>query len=88
MAIPEQRNHNKLFLLLQIFLVLPVCGILAFIIIKTAFTNKKIISKLNRITENDVKEVEKKYQKYFILKEKTNLVSEGIFFYKLILITI
>lgn len=70
-ALPQQRNHNKLFIILQIFIILPISLILMFLIYKIKSTNKALISQLCSISEKEIENVEKKYQKYFNLKNKT-----------------
>lgn len=69
-ALPEQRNHNKLFIILQIFIILPISIILMFLIYKIKSTNKGLITQLCCISEKEIENVEKKYQKYFSLKNK------------------
>jgi len=69
-SIPEQRNHNIIFMLLQLLFTLPLSIIISALLYSIHKKNFQIISNLNSLTMTDIKQVEKKYRRYFTFRSK------------------
>lgn len=80
-AIPNQRNHNKIFMILQFLFTLPfsiiICGLLYYIQKK----NNEILNILNTLTQNDLNQVEKKYRRYFSFRAQPLPIEQGYNFF-------
>lgn len=79
-SIPDQRNHNIIFMILQLLFTFPLSIILIALIYSIYKKNLQILSNLNSLTMTDIKQVEKKYRRYFSFRSK-HLLTQGKNFY-------
>lgn len=69
-SIPDQRNHNTIFMILQLFFTLPLALILLLLIFFIEKKNQEIIFSFNELTNFDIQKIEKKYRRYFSFQNK------------------
>ena len=69
-GIPESRNHNKIFMLLQLFFTLPFSIIICALLYTIHKKNNEILANLNALTLTDINQVEKKYRRYFSFRSQ------------------
>lgn len=69
-SIAEHRNHNTIFMILQLFFTLPLCIISIALMYLIEKKNDEVMKSLNSLNNSDLQQVEKKYRRYFSFKSK------------------
>ena len=78
-SIPEQKSHNVIFMVLQMLFTLPLSIIIIAVLYSLHKKNSQILNNFNDLTLMDIKQVEKKYRRYFAFRTKQLIMqSENI----------